>query len=129
MANKTIHSNHDDSPECPMDAYDGQWRLYSFRRDSIHRENPERFFPNGKPNIGLRRKMQVGLAFLLDYFEHSLGRYDIAGTGPNDQWDTSHNAGLLVWEHKPGDMGAKTYEARQKDAEAFLETYNNWMNG
>jgi hypothetical protein len=26
-------------------------------------------------------------------------------------------------------MGAKTYEARQKDAESFLETYNDWANG
>ena len=132
---KVVRIEHEINPTCPNDDGDGQWTLYSFNRNSIHYKNPWDFFKETKDgklvpeNIGLHRKLKVGLAFVLQYYEHSLGRYDIQGHGPQCQWDTSNYGGILVWENKPRDMGHKKYEDRQKDAEAFLETYNAWMNG
>lgn len=124
-----VRIEHDDSPECPMD-WCCQWRLHSFNRRSIHNTDPSEFFNDkGNPSIGLRRKLSVGLAFMLDYYEHGQGAYSLAGEGMQCQWDTSDNAGILIWEHSPKEMGAKTLEERAKDARNFLETYNNWMNG
>jgi hypothetical protein len=123
---KIVKIEYDDYSECPMDMWDGQWTLVPFNKNSIHFQHPDNFFPL---SIGLRRKLKVGLAFLLDYYEHGLGAYSLAGEGMQCQWDTARCAGLLLWQHLPKEMGAKTYEARAKDARSFLETYNNWMNG
>jgi hypothetical protein len=79
--------------------------------------------------IGVRRKLETGTVFLLDYYEHGLSAWSIVGTGMQCQWDTTHHAGLLVWSHPTNDMGAKSYQDRQKDAEQFLQTYNAWANG
>src|SRR6185312_15574675 len=71
----------------------------------------------------------VGLAFWLQYHEHSLGRWDLKGEGPQCPWDTAYLAGILIWTGKPGDIGAKTLEGRAEDARDFLESYNAWANG
>jgi len=125
----------DQDPTCPMEG-DGQWTLISFNRNSIHYGNPDNYLrvtnDNSKvipADIGLASKMRAGLAFILQYYEHGLGRYDIQGHGPICKWDTTSFGGILIWTHKPGDMGAKSYADRQKDAESFLEEYNAWMNG
>ena len=134
MADHVLRIEFYDSPECPM-VWDGQWTLYSFNRNSIHHADPEQFvreWADGEAtpaDIGLRRKLGVGLAFWLQYYEHGLGQYDLKGEGPQCRWDTAPLAGILVWENKPGDMGAKSYDERASDARAFLATYNNWMNG
>lgn len=109
--------------------FDGAWKLYSFSRRHRDHENPETFFPNGKPTLAIRRKLEVGTAFLLSYYEHSGSLWSLQGEGPHCQWDTVDMAGILVWEHKPSDMGAKTREARAKDAQGFLDDYNDWANG
>mgnify|MGYP001579667606 FL=1 len=126
---KIVRLMADYSPENPATAFDGQWSIYSFNSRHASYADPEKFFPDGKPAIGLRRKLAVGTAFLLDYFEHGNCVWSIAGTGPQCQWDNSRNAGLLVWEHPVKEMGAKTRADREKDAAAFLETYTCWCNG
>lgn len=123
----TIHQD-----DCPMDPHegDGQWRLYSFGRRHVHYESPSRFFDdNRRPRLWLRNKLRAGTAFILSYFEHGNCVWSLRGTGPQCQWDNVDVAGVLVWEHPVGDMGAKTVEARAKDAAAFLETYTCWCNG
>jgi hypothetical protein len=123
---KIVTLMNDISPENPCDDSEG-WKLYSFgRRHSNHRD-PESFFPNGKPSIGLRRKLAVGTAFLLSYFEHGNSVWSLQGDGPKDQWDSVHMAGLLVWEGKAKDLGPP--EKREEYAEAFLEVYTCWCNG
>lgn len=124
----TIEINVDSDVESPS-GQDGNWTHYSFSNRHVNYADPEKFFPNGKPTIGLRRKLKVGLAFLCDYHEHGLCKWDRAASGHRDRWDSSPNAGLLVWEHKPDDMGAKTMEEREKDADAFLDQYTEWCNG
>lgn len=125
----TVRIEHDQDCESPMDC-DGQWKLYSFSHRHNNYEDPESFRDeHGNVKIGLRRKLDVGLAFLLDYFEHGQGCWSRSGHGPQCQWDNSPGAGLLIWEHKPSDIGAKTMEARGKDADSFLDVYNDWANG
>jgi hypothetical protein len=80
-------------------------------------------------NVGIARKLKVGLAFWLSYYEHGLGAWSLIGEGLQDQWDTAYLAGLLIWTGKPGDIGAKTLEGRAYDARNFLEHFNDWMNG
>lgn len=127
--NKILKVGYDQDVECPMTSCDGMWTLKSFNRNSIHSVNPESIFPNGKMPLWLRNKFKVGLAFFLDYYEHGLGAYSLSGEGMQCQWDTAGCAGVLIWEHPPSDMGAKTVEERKKDARAFLDEYNDWMNG
>jgi len=127
----------DEDVESPMDQ-DGQWTLYSFSRKHKTYRDPEslglgELEANGRPRIlslGLRRKLEVGLAHFVAYFEHGSCRWSLTNdpTRPNCRWDSVSVAGLLVWENKPEDMGARTYEDRAKDAASFLETFTSWCN-
>lgn len=124
--------------------WDGQWTLYSFNHRHATYKNPDSSelrieVKDGKAtsrNPGLRRKLETGLAFFLSLYEHSGHAWSLAGEGMQCRWDTSPLAGILVWENKPGDMGAtrekdpkKRHQAREKDARSFLETWNAWENG
>lgn len=129
MSKYTVSIQHD--PDCESPVEDCcNWRLYSF--SSRHRsfKHPEHFFDdNRKPKLWLRNKLRVGLAFLLSYFEHGDCVWSLRGTGPQCPWDSVDMAGVAVWEHKPGDIGAKTVADRAKDCANFLETYTSWCNG
>lgn len=129
MATYTIRIEHDPDVESPCE-WDQQWMLYSFsRRHSNVKDYHQYFDAKGRPKIHLRRRMDVGLAFVLDYYEHGMGAWSITGEGMQCPWDTAKRGGILVWEHGPSALGAKTLEERAKDARQFLETYNSWMNG
>lgn len=125
---------NDDAPESPCD-WCGAWSLISFDRRSSNYESPDNYARMSAAgevvpaNIGLRAKFAAGLAFFLDHYEHGERFYSLHGEGQRCRWDTSNYSGVLVWNHKPGDMGAKTFEARADDARKFLETYNAWANG
>ena len=125
---KIITIENDPFAENPAD-FDGAWKLYSFSHKHRSYKDRETFFPDGKPTLALRNKLRVGLAFVLDYYEHGLCCWSLSGNGPSCRWDTARGAGLLVWEHPPSDMGAKSMEDRKKDAAGFLETYTAWCNG
>jgi len=125
---KIVTLMYDHGAESPAD-FDGTWTLHSFNRRHKSYAGPDQFFPDGKPTIGLRRKLDVGLAFVLSYFEHGPCRWSRHGTGPQCQWDNVDVAGVLIWEHAPKDMGAKSYADRAKDADQFLDTYTAWANG
>lgn len=137
---------HDEDTESPMD-WECAWRLISFNRRHINSGDYEDYFDvmfdedlaktNGRKaattlepnNIGLRRKLDVGTAFTLSYFEHGNCVWSLPGSGPQCQWDNAEFAGLLLWEHSPKEMGAKTYKERAKDAASFLKQYTHWCNG
>jgi hypothetical protein len=130
---KIVTLHYDRDIEDPS-TYDGAWKLYSFnRRHRSNREADQCFVENDEGDRVLRddlqQKLAEGLAFLLDYYEHGGCAWSLSGGGMQCQWDTARRAGLLVWEHKPEDMGAKTPEDRAKDAKGFLEVYNAWCNG
>lgn len=114
---------YDRDSEDPSE-FDGQWRLHSFLRD--HRNCVS---PSDYETIGFRRKLEVGTAFVLDYYEHGGSMWSFHSEGRDFDFDTSRAAGVLAWEEPVKNLGAKTYEDRKKDARIFLDTYNAWMNG
>lgn len=122
----------DTDAENPSDM-DGSWTFHSFRSRDADTTDPLDFFaetPKGmKPKGTLSRKLNAGLAFLLDCYEHGDRAWSLASEGMNCEWDTSGGAGLLIWTHKAGDMGAKTPKDRATDARNFLSAYNDWING
>ena len=126
-----IRIERDDDCPNPMTDCDGQWTLHSFSRRHYNFKDPDELGLGTNP--GLRRKMQVGLAFVLSYYEHGNSLWMLKDgrtpAGVEFQWDGTRVAGLLIWDHKPGDMGAKSYEDRAKDAQGFLDEYNEWCNG
>ena len=125
---KTLTLHHDSDIQNPSE-FDGSWTLYSFSRRHASYRDPSEFFPNGRPSIGLRRKLEVGTAFVLSYFEHSGCKWSLRGKGPKCQFDSVDVAGILIWENSVKDMGAKTKEQRAQDAEYFLTIYTDWCNG
>lgn len=121
----TITINHDRDCESPAD-HDCQWTVHSFCRDHRNSTDADDFIP---PNIGLRRKLAVGLAFYLDYYEHSMCRWAISNRWPSPIATEKHDNrrdGVLIWEHKPSEIVGKTYDERRKDASGFLEQYTRW---
>lgn len=111
------------NPSTDGDFYDNTWKMVSFSRKHYNFQHPDNF-----DNIGIRRKLEVGTAFMFDYFEHGACKWSLSGAGPQCQWDTARNAGIMLFEN-PKDMGAKTYEDRRQDAKNFLEIYTDWANG
>lgn len=134
--NLTLVIGHDYDVEQPDSGYDG-WRLVSFSKKHSNYEDPDKYVKAfdrrtrdiTPVSIGLKKKLNVGLAFWLSYHEHGEGAWSLIGEGTQDQWDSAYLAGLLVWTGKPGDIGAKTREGRAEDARSFLEAYNLWANG
>ena len=124
---------NDDCPECPND-YDG-WKAYSFSSRHGNSKDPDEVGfeededGNHLPDKELQAKLDSGLAFMLDYYEHGLCSWSLAGAGPQCRWDTSRMAGLLVWEDEEDAIGAKTPEDRRGDATAFINRFTQWCNG
>ena len=123
---------HDDNPEDPNEC-DG-WKAYSFSRRHGNYKDPESICDEDEdgesiPDKELQAKLDSGLAFFLDYFEHGQCMWSLTGDGPQCRFDTTRQAGLLVWEHDEDDIGAKTVEDRQKDAKVFIERFTSWCNG
>lgn len=124
----TVNLLPDYDAESPCDE-DG-WSAYSFSRKHANYKHPDELgFDEGQPSEALQAKLKAGLAFILDYFEHGNCVWSLGGTGPQCRWDSVSGAGILVWEGDPDDMGAKTYEDREKDAKGFIDRFTEWCNG
>lgn len=137
-----ISIESDSDIENPCEGGDGQWKVISFNSRHWDSESIEDYFtPVYGPapryelegfyatSIGLRRKLGVGTAFILDYYEHGSGHWSLSGEGNQCRWDSSSMAGIMIWEESPKNMGAKTLADRAKDARSSLELYNDWANG
>lgn len=113
----------------------GDWQLHSFNSRHCAYTDPAKYIrpgPDGNPvpvNIGFARKLEVGTAFILSYFEHGDCVWGHQGETPSCQWDTTKVAGILIWEQPAKNLGPKNYEDRKKDARAYLEEYTDWSNG
>jgi len=117
--------------------YDG-WKVYSFNRRHVNFTHPtdcgfkwDKATSRYVPTVALQRKLKVGRAFILSYYEHGPCRWDISGTYqyPDSEWDSSSFAGVLVWEQPAADLGPRSYENRKKDATGLLKIYTDWCNG
>lgn len=109
--------------ENPSEFMDCTWKIHSFNRHHASFSHPENF-----ENIGIRRKLAVGTAFMLSYYEHGACQWSLRGTGPSCRFDSVDYAGIMTFDN-PKDMGAKTYEDRRQDAKIFLDLYTDWCNG
>lgn len=117
---------HDDMPDNPCNM-DG-WKAYSFSRRHGNFKHPEDF----EEDEDLQRKLKVGLAFRLSYFEHGQCLWSLQNElppGANCPFDSTRFAGLLIWEQDESDLGPETFEDRAKDARAFIERFTQWCNG
>jgi hypothetical protein len=124
---------YDHDTDSPNDR--GDWQLHSF--NSRHRAftDPANFIRPGPlgaivpVNGGISRKLAVGTAFILSYFEHGDCVWGHHGETPSCQWDTTKVAGILVWEQPAKNLGPKSYVDREEDARYYLEEYTDWANG
>lgn len=129
MRNIILSIEHDHDCEMPESEVNG-WKLVSFSRRHINQGDPNDYFTSkGKIASKYNSKHRVGLFHVLSYYEHGGSEWSLRGEGMQCQWDSVSVAGVLVWTGKPGDMGAKTNEEREKDARNFLKEYNEWANG
>lgn len=135
MKRLTLTLHHDHDIECPTE-YDG-WKLHSFSRKHVNFKHPDEFGvrrDGTSDKIGFWRKLEVGTAFILGYFEHGNSMWfhadeRPAGTEGDFRWDGVSVAGVLVWEQPVNDLGPKSYDDRKADARQFLKTYTAWCNG
>ena len=125
---KTLTIGYDPDAERPDSGYNG-WKPISFGRRHNNFEHPDNYRLDKRRNVALGRKLQVGLAFWLSYYEHGLCQWSLQGEGPQCRWDAVDVAGIMIWTGRPSDMGVKTYRDRARDARNFLEEYTNWCNG
>ena len=124
---KTLHIWYDDSPESPNDW--GIWRLSSFNfrhRNFIHPEGLITREGEGA-SLGIRRKLKVGTAFVLSYYEHGGSVWSLMGEGPQCRFDSVRVAGYL--EYLEPKYLPRGYAAREALAHNFLKVYNKWANG
>ena len=108
----------DDHPENPAD-WSG-WQTYSFCKRHMSYKDPKslglgELGADGLPKIlnpGLRRKLEVGLAFFLSYYEHGNCIWGLIDQVPYCRFDSIRIAGLIIWKDSPGELGARTYAER-----------------
>lgn len=136
MSLKRIVITVDESPESPCEA--DQFKVVSFDSRYTTHEPIENYLTrdeDGKcwhvATPKLRTMLRNGTANWLDYYEHGLGAYSLAGEGMQCQWDTSPMAGIILWEGKPEDLasGRGAIKKRREQARSFLEEYNAYFNG
>lgn len=115
-----------------------EWELHSFSRRHSNFKSPDSFGlrPTSfggidTSKIGLRRKLEMGTAFILSYYEHGQCSWFLQGhgaPGTDCQWDGTRVAGIMIWKGKAKDCG-KDFEERQKHAISVTQTYTDWCNG
>ena len=119
---------YDHGADEPETDCDNHWRVIDFNNRHSNSEDFDAYFIDQgdgtvvAKDIVLRKRLDVGLAFLLSYSSHGVQCHWDINTG--DKPD-----GIIVWTYGPEAIGAKTWDDRMKDAEVYLEAYNNWCNG
>ena len=130
----TIHIELDTAgdAEDPTTFGDGDYRVAGFNRRWTSYVDPDKFrlHPDASghvttDDIGLRRKLAVGTAFILSCYQHSGVVWSLKGSGPQCQFDTAQVAGILFVPRVRGE----NLEKRAERARDFLKTYNAWCNG
>lgn len=66
-------------------------------------------------------------AFWIDYYEHGLCRYSLAGEGPSCQWDTVQRAGFIRLDVNV--LGQMRPGGNESLARVILDQYTAWANG
>lgn len=120
----TLNLLHDADCESPLE-YSG-WKLISFNHRMTNFVDPRTLDLNG---IGWRRKFATNTALWLDYYEHGLGAWSLAGSGTQCRWDTAKHGGILMLNPEQDKDYYPAKDKRVEDAKLQLGVYNAWMNG
>jgi len=133
MSKFILTLEYDEICECPSEW--SEWDVFSFNKRHCNFKDPREFFSGVTSSydpipktLGLRRKLEVGTAFTLSCYDHSLITWGLRGEVFQCRWDTAQLAGLLLWKSKPSLM-PKGYKERAQMARDFLVDYNSWCNG
>lgn len=125
----TLQVEPDDEPSDPTEINEESWSIYPFssRDDFLEWLDDTGRFKTKK----LRTRAEKGLAFILSKYKHGDEVWYLGSRyrGVDWQWDGTDYAGVMIWEHHARYMGAKTFEARSKDAEGELKQWQAWRNG
>jgi hypothetical protein len=117
----------EDDPSCPNDW--GHWKFVSFQTrdpDSIRGERENYLTEDGEPiNGALAMQLKHGTAFKVDLYRHSADAWSLHGEGV----PKGVLSGILIWNAKPRQMGAKTYKERAAQARNFMDYITKWVNG
>src|SRR5438132_289913 len=84
--NLILKIEHDPNTEDPCQ--NDQFQVISFNSRHVNYRYPS----EGRPDIGTISKLNHQTAWWLDYYEHGLCQWSLAGTGPQCRWDTSRHA-------------------------------------
>lgn len=109
----------------------GGWEVHSFGRRHYNFRHPAGLITEAGEGatIGIRRKLAVGTAFVLSYFEHGSSHWSLMGEGPQCRFDGVRVAGYLECRTEAVKYLPRGYAAREKVARTFLEAYTAWSNG
>lgn len=122
-----LEHDHDVDNPCTEDG----WKVHSFSSNHGTFTEPSELGldEDGEPDEALRAKIKSGLAFVLSYYEHGGCEWSLQGEGQKCRWDSVRLAGLMIWEQDVDNLGALSYEDREKDARENLNVFNQWCNG
>jgi hypothetical protein len=130
--NYEVRLEYDSDAESPCKY--GDWEIVSFCDRHVNFQDPFKYlgprdeFGDPTPaTIGMRRKLDVGSAFILSCYQHSGTVWSLRGEGMQCRWDTADVGGLII--SKNAKFLPKDYEKRKEYARNFLGSYNTWVNG
>jgi hypothetical protein len=117
----TLRIEYDSDCENPLTSNDGMWTLHDTR------DTEQNFTDRGSKTLPdtleLFWKLRNGLAFIVGGSPEYSGLYATA-------YDPEAIIRrYMTWDHPAGDMGAKTYADRMRDAQSTLDEYNTWARG
>jgi hypothetical protein len=130
MKTITLRLDYDTDCESPLETCDGMWTLHTFGWRDGNARLDDFFIIDGQRTIpatlDLFWKLRNGLAWIVGGVNDG---YGYCHYYPVEYDSTDRINGLLVWEHDPSEMGAKTKDERKADAKSTLDEFNRWAGG
>lgn len=107
----------------------GNYEIVTFFRNRYITDTDieEYYTDNGKLKPQYQAKMRAGKLFPIDVYEHGGTAYSLSGEGMQCRWDTSSNAGLIIFNDDY--IKGVSYEKRKEYARQDLQEYTMWANG
>jgi hypothetical protein len=94
------------------------WKVYSFSTRHNNFIHPSK--------LDVKSKLESGLAFWLDCYQHGNTVWSLSGEGIQCRFDTARRGGIAIYE---GDEDSIGKEDRKSDCRKMLDEYNDYLNG